>query len=232
MSDDRDPLDNELANLKKLNGVLENVISALDASTINTENVNSTVQNADKLLDLWIRVLARSDQAQKLILNENWHGATSDLQAIEAEQSQAFKMAQEKQQAIARREKEEREARERREREESERLSSSTSTGTRGRGSTRGRGISGTTRGTVKKEVVSAYAQTARPKLTTSRPAAPPASAQGPSTTRQSMVPQPGTTGAGTGRGRGGPVVRGTRASRGRQQGLGRSTNGGEAGFK
>lgn len=220
MNDETDPLDYELANLKKLNTVLENVITALDASTHNTENVNKTVQNADKLLDLWIRVLARSDQAQKLLLDGSWQGATNDLQAIEAEQSEAFRLAREKQEAIARREQDEREARERREREESEQSSAATMASTRGRGSTRGKTTPGLGRGTVKKEVVSAYAQTARPK-----PAAPrPGAVTGP---RASMVPQPGT-----GRGRGVPVVRGTRASRGRQQGLGRSTSGEATGFK
>lgn len=221
MTDDSDPLDHELANLKKLNGVLEKVLTALDASSINTEKVNNTVQNADKLLDLWIRVLARSDQAQKLILDGRWQGATNDLQAIEFEQSQAYKIAQEEQQARLRREQEDMEARERKDREDRERLlsSSATSLTTRGRGvssGARGRSVSGTTRGgTVKKEVrkepVSVYAQrpaTTRPQASTSS-----------TTARTSTIPS-----VGFGRGRGVPVVRGTRASHGRQQGLGRST--------
>lgn len=236
MSEEKSPLDLELANLQKLNGVIENVIAALDASTINTENVNGTVQNADKLLDLWIRVLARSDQAQELILDEGWHGATSDLQAIENEQSQASRKVMEQQQAQARREQEERDLRERKEREEAERLSSSSSGASRMRTtSTRGRSASGSGRGTVKKEVVSAYAQTARPK------AAPAASAR-PSTTSASTTTSarsasatqgpPSNTSA-IGRGRGVPVmVRGTRASRGRQQGLGRSTTLDQGPFK
>lgn len=229
MSEDRDPLDAELANIQKLNGVLENVISALDASTLNTENVNSTVKNADQLLDLWIRVLARSDQAQKLLLDEQWHGATSDLQAIENEQSQASRKAQEMKQAQAQREADERAAKEQREREESERLSSSTSGTTRGRGSARGRVVSGTGRGAPKKEVVSAYAQSTRPKTTTS--------STRPTEATNAHVPpatRPATTGSSSnvpGRGRGVPVVRGTRASRGRQQGLGRSVSG-ETAFK
>lgn len=235
MSEEIDPLDIELANLQKLNSVIENVISALDASTINTENVNSTVQNADKLLDLWIRVLSRSDQAQKLILDEGWQGATGDLQAIEHEQSQASRRAQEQQQAQIRREQEERDARERREREELERVTSSSGS-TRGRGTgTRGKSGIGSGRGTVKKEVVSAYAQTARtrPAATTSRP--PTSGTTSQSTTR----PPTSNTGLnsssipGVGRGRGVPVVvRGTRASRGRQQGLGRSSSAEQGAFK
>lgn len=230
MNEDLEPLDYELANLKKLNSVIGNVISALDASTGNAENVNETVQSADKLLDLWIRVLARSDQAQKLILDENWQGATSDMQAVEQEQSQASRRAREQQQTLARKEQEEREERERREQEDKGRLASSSSTTSRGRGSTRGRVVSGTGRGMVKKEVVSAYAQTARPKqaAATNRPAPSDSQASGPSRSSQGSSGTNSTT-----RGRGVPIaVRGTKASRGRQQGIGRSASGEPAAFK
>lgn len=221
MTDEYDPLDLELENLKRLNGVLEQVLAAMNASTTNVENVNSTVKNADKLLDLWIRVLASSDASQKLILDENWNGATSDLQAIEQEQSQASLRAQELREA-ANRKQEELLARQQREQEEKEKSDNIGSSRTaRGRGSV-SRG--GTTRPPPKKEVVSAYAQTSRPKSNpasslTAPTAASLAHANG------SLSSSGSTPGTGRGaRGRGAPiVVRGTRASRGRQAGVGRA---------
>lgn len=232
MSEEHDPLDTELANLKRLNGVLEKVIAAMDASTVNAENVNSTVQSADKLLDLWIRVLASSDVSQKLILDEGWNGATADLQAVEYENSQASRKAQEMREAASRRQAE-MEARAQKEQEDRERLDSmpSSSAGTRssrGRGSVSGRGT-GTTRPAIKKDVVSAYAQTIRAKssmtgASTNRPDSGPMQASQPlnntSLSSSGSVQNPGR-GA---RGRGAPVVvRGTRASRGRQVGVGRA---------
>ena len=231
MEDEKDQLDIELENLQRLNLVIENVISAMDASTENAERVNATVKNADKLLDLWIRVLAASDASQKLILDENWQGTSRDLQALEEEQTQASRRAQEQREA-AERQQEESLARQRRAEEERARLDSQSSTTgrvARGRGqaSARPTGVSRT----GKKEVVSAYAQTARTKpsnpsnMTTREATAPGFAAE------LSIFSSGSQAAAGRGRGRGAPiVVRGTRASRGRQAGLGRSMS--ESAFK
>lgn len=229
MAEDYDPLAVELENLQRLNTAIEKVLGALNTSTTNVDNVNSTVRNADQLLDLWIRVLASSDASRKLILDENWHGATSDLQAIEEEQSSAFLRAQEQQEAADRRQAE----LEARQKAEEERAASKSDPYTSMRAS-RGRGSSSATRGgtttrpPVKKEVVSAYAQTRTKPTTTAtgRSTLTAPTAASLAHTNESISSSGSATGQTTsrGRGRGVPIaVRGTRASRGRQAGVGRS---------
>jgi hypothetical protein len=38
--------------------------------------VGTTVENADRLLDIWIKVLSQSEHTQKLLLDEKWQGST------------------------------------------------------------------------------------------------------------------------------------------------------------
>jgi DASH complex subunit Duo1 len=38
--------------------------------------VGTTVENADRLLDIWIKVLSQSEHTQRLLLDGKWQGST------------------------------------------------------------------------------------------------------------------------------------------------------------
>lgn len=40
------------------------------------QTVGTTVQNADRLLDIWIKVLSQSEHTQRLLLDGKWQGST------------------------------------------------------------------------------------------------------------------------------------------------------------
>jgi len=40
------------------------------------KTVGTTVENADRLLDIWIKVLSQSEHTQRLLLDGKWQGAT------------------------------------------------------------------------------------------------------------------------------------------------------------
>ncbi|KAI5805531.1 DASH complex subunit Duo1 [Peziza echinospora] len=75
----------ELAGVRQINKVIEGVIGSLDKAKANMETVASTVNNADKLLNLWIRILSQTEHTQRLILNGHWEGASKDITDLEAE---------------------------------------------------------------------------------------------------------------------------------------------------
>ncbi len=235
----------ELAGLNRLNGAIEKVINALDSAARNTEDVNETVQDADRLLNLWIRVLARSEQSQRLILDEEWGGASSDLQAIEAETSLASRRAEQarEQQAQRARIAAEQERMEEIARAEAIARTASSDvaaeakpinrTGSSNKKSMTTTTATATTRTRTstgpKKEPVSAYAQRRVPSSSgaSSGAGTGPGTGTGTRSTSASSDTTPiGGTGRGSGRGRGVPVVRGTRASKGREQGIGRAGSG------
>jgi DASH complex subunit Duo1 len=39
--------------------------------------VGATVENADRLLDIWIKVLSQSEHTQRLLLDGKWQGSTA-----------------------------------------------------------------------------------------------------------------------------------------------------------
>ncbi|KAF8468816.1 DASH complex subunit Duo1-domain-containing protein [Kalaharituber pfeilii] len=75
----------ELAGVQQINKVIEGVIGSLEKARANMETVASTVNNANTLLNLWIRILSQTEHTQRLLLSGHWEGATKDLADIEAE---------------------------------------------------------------------------------------------------------------------------------------------------
>lgn len=62
-------------------------------------------QNADKLLDMWVRILSQTEHTQRLLFNPEWHGATRDdklqqerEQELEAERLRAEEREREQRQ--------------------------------------------------------------------------------------------------------------------------------------
>ena len=111
----------ELANVEKVNQAIEGVIESLGRARENMQVrlqrilnnppttdqfqvVNQTVIAASKLLSTWSRILSQTEHNQRLILDPDWHGASRDLEDIEAEAIQ-------KQHAADRKEMEEQERR-------------------------------------------------------------------------------------------------------------------------
>ena len=72
-------------------------------------------QNADKLLDKWVRILSQTEHTQRLLFNKGWHGATRD---DEMQQERERQLEAERRRAQEReRERQTREAEERQRRE-------------------------------------------------------------------------------------------------------------------
>jgi DASH complex subunit Duo1 len=46
--------------------------------------VATTVENADRLLDIWIKVLSQSEHTQRLLLDGQWQGSTEVLISADA----------------------------------------------------------------------------------------------------------------------------------------------------
>ncbi|OLL21959.1 DASH complex subunit duo1 [Neolecta irregularis DAH-3] len=84
-------LNAELDGLQKINNVIDGVCNALSKGKENMALLSQTVDNANKLLDLWTRVLSQTEHTQRLILNGRWQGITRDSIDIEAE-AQAKKL--------------------------------------------------------------------------------------------------------------------------------------------
>ncbi|KAI5304705.1 hypothetical protein KEM56_006081 [Ascosphaera pollenicola] len=105
----------ELETVRNINQVIEGVLGSLERAKSNMGTVSQTVDSASTLLNTWTRILAQTEHNQRLILDPNWHGASEDITAAEAEEIQRKQEAerrlreeQERREALARKAEEER----------------------------------------------------------------------------------------------------------------------------
>ena len=81
-----DALRKELEGVRNLNRVIEGVIAAMTKAKDNldvvvlfryilTKTVGTTVENADRLLDIWIKILSQAEHTQRLVLDGKWQGS-------------------------------------------------------------------------------------------------------------------------------------------------------------
>ncbi|CCC09819.1 unnamed protein product [Sordaria macrospora k-hell] len=133
-------LQRELEGVRKINQVIEGVISTLERAKGNMGTVNRTIHSASTLLTTWTRILSQTEHNQRLLLNPSWKGATQDLLQIEAE---ALERQREAERKAAEAERKREEARRKAEEEaERRRLASSIShTGVGARGRPRSRSV-------------------------------------------------------------------------------------------
>jgi len=95
----------ELAGVQQINKVIEGVIGSLEKAKANMEvrlkppqspfddqeltssmqTVSSTVNSANTLLNLWVRILSQTEHTQRLLLSGHWEGGNKDLNDIEQE---------------------------------------------------------------------------------------------------------------------------------------------------
>ncbi|RPB21040.1 hypothetical protein L211DRAFT_744964, partial [Terfezia boudieri ATCC MYA-4762] len=75
----------ELAGVQQINNVIEGVIGSLEKAKANMETVSSTVNSANTLLNLWVRILSQTEHTQRLLLSGHWEGGNKDLNDIEQE---------------------------------------------------------------------------------------------------------------------------------------------------
>ena len=246
--DGHSQLDRELLHLRRLNATVERVIAAVDASSDNTKSVDATVVNADKLLDLYIRVLGRADAAQRLVLDPSWRGASDDVTRMDSElrrteieeeegRLQKEALLQQQQQQILLLQQQQSNAALAAAQAASvasidassggatARPSSGPASGVRGGGvGTRGRGKA---RSTVSSGRGGGTGTTTTAPTHRSSIAPPGFTRQAASAGAPTAAAAAAASGTGPNtRGRGAPVVRGTRASRGRQVMAGRSASG------
>ncbi|KAJ5888053.1 hypothetical protein N7495_008094 [Penicillium taxi] len=129
-----DALHQELQTVRKINEVIEGLLSSIDSAKGNMETVSQTVTSASTLLNTWTRILSQTEHNQRLILNPEWKGATQDVADMEQETIQKQQAAERREQAI----RQQREAAARKAEEEERRRAVST------------RGTRGSSRGTVR----------------------------------------------------------------------------------
>lgn len=134
-------LQRELAGVRQVNQVMENILQTLERSRGDMKTVSSTVTNASTLLNTWTRLLSQTEHNQRLLLDTSWGGATQDLAEAEAE---ALRRQQEAEKRAAEEQRRREEARRKAEEDERRRMAGSSASGssaTRGhRGSQRSRG--------------------------------------------------------------------------------------------
>lgn len=127
-------LRSELQTVHRINAVITGLINSLDRAKENMSVVSSTVDSASNLLNMWTRILSRTEQTQRLIFNPAWGGATADLAEAESELREAHREANRREEEKSRRD-EERRVRE----EEAEERRRMAEAAGRGRGRARGR---------------------------------------------------------------------------------------------
>ncbi|KAA8916553.1 hypothetical protein TRICI_001307 [Trichomonascus ciferrii] len=90
-------LEAELEQVRQTNDVMDGVNEAIEKAENDLDVVLNTVQNTDKLLDMWVKILSQTEHTQKLLFDSNWQGLTRDdeLQA-EREAALARKREQER----------------------------------------------------------------------------------------------------------------------------------------
>lgn len=76
----------ELDRVREVNKVIEGVNASLEKAKANMGTVHQTVNNASTLLATWTRILGQTEHNQRLILNQQWQGATQDMEELENEE--------------------------------------------------------------------------------------------------------------------------------------------------
>ncbi|KAF5369305.1 hypothetical protein D9758_002813 [Tetrapyrgos nigripes] len=143
-------LQSDLFVLKKINGAFMEFNDVLDNVGSANERISEQLEETEKLLDKYVKMLEKSEEYARLIFDEEWEGAQIDDAILEREQREAIerRRREEEERALAaqrereRLEKEERERQQRLEQERVEREKKEKLT-TRGRGSGV-RGVRGT----------------------------------------------------------------------------------------
>ncbi|KIY50348.1 hypothetical protein FISHEDRAFT_57662 [Fistulina hepatica ATCC 64428] len=126
--------------LDKLNNAFEAFNDALDETQSANERIVEQLKQTDALLNRYMRVLAGTEEASRLIFDEDWQGGQADEEFLEKERKELEEKARleaqkrEEEEARRRREEEVRRAREERERLERERREKASSS----RGTVRG----------------------------------------------------------------------------------------------
>jgi len=92
----------ELRGVQQINALTEGIVTSLEKAKENMETVSTALDNANKLLNLWVRILSQTEHTQHVLFSEHWEGATAEHASLEAE-------AMAKQQAAERRAREIRE---------------------------------------------------------------------------------------------------------------------------
>ncbi|KAK5169548.1 uncharacterized protein LTR77_005524 [Saxophila tyrrhenica] len=133
----------ELARVREVNTVIENVTASLHKAQSNMSTVHSTVQHASTLLATWTRILSQTEHNQRLILNPAWGGASKDLEEMEEDEARR----RQEQERRAAEEERRREEAVRRAEEEERRRAASVATGASGKVAGRGRGMRGASSG-------------------------------------------------------------------------------------
>ena len=69
-------LQNELRQLKAINGAVSDVLTTIQTSSTNVQKLNKTTESSHKLLDKWIKILSQTHFTQEIILKTHWTGSS------------------------------------------------------------------------------------------------------------------------------------------------------------
>jgi hypothetical protein len=72
-----DQLKREYEMLKKMNRGLETVLENFENASEKIQQFTETVNETDKLLDIWLAVLKRAEETKSVLEDKHWHAAVS-----------------------------------------------------------------------------------------------------------------------------------------------------------
>ncbi|CAK9840461.1 DASH complex subunit Duo1 [Schizosaccharomyces pombe] len=112
-------LQQELQILRSFNYTIEKLTDGLSASKEKIKSFETSINNSNRLIQLWSSVLSQTEHTQNLILNSDWKGLSFDNEELERLQHQKMLQIQaEEQRKIELQQEQERLEQERRQKEE------------------------------------------------------------------------------------------------------------------
>ncbi|CDS09402.1 hypothetical protein LRAMOSA10762 [Lichtheimia ramosa] len=88
----------EYENICKLNEAMETVIDNFSQTSESIQNFSHTVDQTERLLDLWASMLSQSEHTRQLLENERWQGSSTPPLAPRVQPSSSSNQLQQPQQ--------------------------------------------------------------------------------------------------------------------------------------
>lgn len=79
----QEALDKELQQLKQINHIVGDIITSVRTTHENLGTTNESMENTNKLVDQWIRILSQADYTKEMLLNLDWQGDDDINQKID-----------------------------------------------------------------------------------------------------------------------------------------------------
>ncbi|KAI8081213.1 DASH complex subunit Duo1-domain-containing protein [Thamnidium elegans] len=75
-------LQQEYNNLQALNRTLGNISDNLEKTKFQLSHFNDTINGTNGLLDMWLKILEKTEETKALIENPDWHGSSPSVKLM------------------------------------------------------------------------------------------------------------------------------------------------------